>query len=74
MSQFISQYFDVNFMLDHFGTVFKAFTTLTLELFLISGILSLIWGLILSLLRRVDTEVFRRNRDTSPADSSDVMS
>ena len=53
MSQFISQYFDVNFMLDHFGTVFKAFTTLTLELFLISGILSLIWGLILSLLRQV---------------------
>ena len=30
MSQFISQYFDVNFMVDHFGTVFKAFTTLTL--------------------------------------------
>jgi polar amino acid transport system permease protein len=53
MSQFISQYFDVNFMADHFSTVFTAFVTLTLELFLISGILSLIWGLILSLLRQV---------------------
>ncbi len=53
MSQFISQYFDINFMADHFSTVFKAFTTMTLELFLISGILSLIWGLILSLLRQV---------------------
>jgi polar amino acid transport system permease protein len=53
MSQFISQYFDINFMADHFSTVFTAFVTLTLELFLISGILSLIWGLILSLLRQV---------------------
>jgi polar amino acid transport system permease protein len=52
MSQFISQYFDVNFMADHFDTVFKAFTTLTLELFLVGGLLSLIWGLILSLLRQ----------------------
>src|SRR5256885_11032378 len=53
MSQFIRQYFDVNFMDDHFSTVFTAFVTLTLELFLISGILSLIWGLLLSLLRQV---------------------
>jgi polar amino acid transport system permease protein len=53
MNQFLNQYFDVNFMLDHFSTVFTAFTTLTLELFVISGILSLIWGLILSLLRQV---------------------
>lgn len=52
MSQFISQYFDVHFMADHFSTVFTAFTTLTLELFVVSGILSLIWGLILSLLRQ----------------------
>jgi|EndMetStandDraft_7_1072992.scaffolds.fasta_scaffold36698_3 polar amino acid transport system permease protein len=57
MSQFISQYFDVNFMADHFSTVFTAFTTLTLELFLISGVLSLIWGLILSLLRQVPGKV-----------------
>jgi polar amino acid transport system permease protein len=53
MSQFFSQYFDVNFMIDHFGTVFKAFTTMTLELFFVGGVLSLIWGLILSLLRQV---------------------
>jgi polar amino acid transport system permease protein len=52
MSQFLSQYFDINFMISHFDQVFKAFTTLTLELFLVSGILSLIWGLILSLLRQ----------------------
>jgi polar amino acid transport system permease protein len=53
MSQFLSQYFDVNFMIDHFDTVFKAFTTMTLELFFVGGVLSLIWGLILSLLRQV---------------------
>lgn len=53
MSQFISQYFDVNFMINHFDQVFKAFTTLTLELFVVGGVLSLIWGLILSLLRQV---------------------
>src|SRR5919197_365205 len=53
MSQFLSQYFDVNFMIDHFDTVFKAFVTLTLELWIVAGILSLIWGLILALLRQV---------------------
>src|SRR4051812_46138010 len=57
MSQFLSQYFDVNFMIDHFDTVFKAFVTLTLELFLVGGVLSLIWGLILSLLRQVPGKV-----------------
>ena len=57
MSQFLSQYFDVNFMIDHFGTVFKAFTTMTLELFVISGILSLLWGLILSLLRHAPCKI-----------------
>src|SRR4051812_37838172 len=53
MSQFLNQYFDVNFMIDHFDKVFTAFTTLTLELFLVSGVLSLLWGLLLSLLRQV---------------------
>jgi polar amino acid transport system permease protein len=53
MSQFLNQYFDVNFMIDHFDKVFTAFTTLTLELFLVSGVLSLLWGLFLSLLRQV---------------------
>jgi polar amino acid transport system permease protein len=53
MSQFFSQYFDINFMIDHFDEVFKAFTSLTLLLFLISGVLSLLWGLVLSLFRQV---------------------
>lgn len=53
MSQFFSQYFDVNFMIDHFDKVFTAFTSLTIELFVISGVLSLIWGLILSLFRQI---------------------
>jgi polar amino acid transport system permease protein len=53
MSQFLNQYFDINFMIDHFDKVFSAFTSLTLELFVVSGVLSLIWGLILSLLRQV---------------------
>jgi len=57
MSQFLSQYFDVNFMIDHFDMVFKAFVTLTLELFLVGGVLSLICGLILSLLRQVPGKV-----------------
>jgi polar amino acid transport system permease protein len=52
MSQFFSQYFDVNFMVDHFSKMFTAFTSLTLELFLVAGVLSLIWGLVLSLLRQ----------------------
>jgi polar amino acid transport system permease protein len=53
MSQFLNQYFDVNFMSHHFSTVFTAFVTLTLELWLVSGILSLLWGLILSVLRQL---------------------
>jgi polar amino acid transport system permease protein len=57
MSQFLNQYFDVNFMIDHFDRVFTAFTTLTLELFLISGVLSLLWGLVLSLLRQAPGKV-----------------
>jgi polar amino acid transport system permease protein len=52
MQQFLNQYFDVNFMIDHFDKVFTAFYTLTLELFIVGGVLSLIWGLFLSLLRQ----------------------
>ena len=76
MSQFISQYFDVNFMADHFSTVFTAFTTLTLELFLISGVLSLIWGLILSLLRQVPGKVGRSDPVSrrSPTSTSSAAS
>jgi polar amino acid transport system permease protein len=52
MQQFLSQYFDLTFMQHHFSRVLDAFLTLTLELWLVAGILSLIWGLILSLLRQ----------------------
>ena len=53
MSQFLDQYFDLQFMGHHFSQVLEAFLTLTLELWLVSGILSLIWGLVLSLLRQL---------------------
>jgi polar amino acid transport system permease protein len=52
MSQFISQYFDVNFMLDHFDQVLSGFGT-TLKLWVVSGILALIWGLVLAVLRQL---------------------
>lgn len=52
MSQFIDQYFDVNFMAKHFDKVFTAFLSLTVELFVVAGVLSLIWGLVLALLRQ----------------------
>jgi len=53
MSQFINQFFDVNFMINHFGDVWHAFITYTIPLWLISGALALIWGLILAMLRQV---------------------
>jgi polar amino acid transport system permease protein len=53
MSQFINQYFDVNFMLNHFNPVFTAFWKYTIPLWLISGALALIWGLILATLRQI---------------------
>src|SRR5262245_14850785 len=51
MSQFIDQYFDVNFMLNHFDQVFKGFEQ-TILLWAVAGALSLIWGLVLALLRQ----------------------
>jgi polar amino acid transport system permease protein len=53
MSQFINQYFDINFMLNHFNPVFTAFWKYTIPLWLISGALALIWGLILAMLRQI---------------------
>ena len=74
MSQFIGQYFDINFMGDHFSTVFTAFW-LTLQLSLISGVLSLIWGLILSLLRQVPGSSGRRSAvSRSPTSTSSAAS
>jgi polar amino acid transport system permease protein len=53
MDQFINQYFDVSFMWQHFDKVLHAFLAFTLELWLVSGVLALLWGLLLSLLRQL---------------------
>ena len=51
MSQFINQYFDFDFMAKHFDQVLSGFGT-TMLLWVVSGVLALIWGLVLSLLRQ----------------------
>jgi polar amino acid transport system permease protein len=51
MSQFLDQYFDINFMIKHFDQVLNGFGT-TMLLWVISGVLALIWGLVLALLRQ----------------------
>jgi polar amino acid transport system permease protein len=51
MSQFLNQYFDFNFMLDHFDKVLGGFGT-TMLLWAVSGALALMWGLGLALLRQ----------------------
>jgi polar amino acid transport system permease protein len=51
MDQFFSQYFDISFMAKHFDQVLSGFGT-TMLLWAVSGVLALIWGLILSLLRQ----------------------
>ncbi len=52
MHEIINQYFDLSQMSKHFGEVFKGFV-ITLELSVIAGALSLLWGLALSLLRQL---------------------
>jgi polar amino acid transport system permease protein len=51
MQQFIDQYFDVNFMLDHFDQVLTGFGK-TMLLWVVSSFFALMWGLVLSLLRQ----------------------
>jgi polar amino acid transport system permease protein len=51
MSVFFHQYFDLNIIGDNFTFVLKGFGQ-TLELSILSGILALFWGLILSLMRQ----------------------
>jgi len=51
MSVFFHQYFDLNIIGDNFTFVLRGFGQ-TLELSIVSGILALFWGLILSLLRQ----------------------
>ncbi len=51
MSQFFSQYFDFNFISHHFSQVLDGFST-TLQLWAVSGVLALAWGLMLAVLRQ----------------------
>jgi polar amino acid transport system permease protein len=51
MSVFFHQFFDVNFMLGHFGEVLEGFW-LTIQIWFVAAILALIWGLILALMRQ----------------------
>src|SRR5215218_8594605 len=57
MDQFLSQYFDFNFMFDHFDKVLDGFGH-TLLLWAVAGALSLVWGLVLSLLRQLPGKPF----------------
>jgi polar amino acid transport system permease protein len=52
MNEIINQYFDLSEMSKHFDEVLHGFA-ITLELSIIAGVLALVWGLILSLLRQL---------------------
>jgi len=52
MQEILNQYFDLTIMGDHFGEVLEAFW-INVQLFLVAGALSLVWGLILALLRQL---------------------
>lgn len=52
MSVFFHQYFDWSIISDNFGFVLEGFGQ-TLELSIVAGVLSLMWGLLLSLLRQM---------------------
>jgi polar amino acid transport system permease protein len=52
MQEFINQFFDVGFMLDHFDEVLEGFW-INLQLFAVAAILALAWGLVLALLRQL---------------------
>jgi polar amino acid transport system permease protein len=57
MQEFLNQFFDVGFMVDHFDEVLEGFW-ITIQLSVISGILALIWGLILATLRQLPGKGF----------------
>ncbi|HYH53857.1 MAG TPA: amino acid ABC transporter permease [Solirubrobacterales bacterium] len=57
MQEFINQFFDVGFMVDHFDEVLEGFWV-TIQLSVLSGILALIWGLILATLRQLPGKGF----------------
>lgn len=52
MSEFFHQYFDFNYMGEHFGEVLEAFLQ-NLLIFAVVAVLALTWGLILALLRQL---------------------
>lgn len=57
MQELINQYFDIGFMADHFDEVLEGFW-FTIQLSIVAGILSLIWGLILAQLRQLPGRAF----------------
>jgi polar amino acid transport system permease protein len=57
MQEFINQFFDVGFMVDHFDEVLEGFWV-TIQLSVLSGVLALIWGLILATLRQLPGKGF----------------
>lgn len=57
MQELINQYFDVGFMVDHFDEVLEGFW-LTVQLSIVAGVLSLIWGLVLAQLRQIPGRAF----------------
>lgn len=57
MQELINQYFDIGFMADHFDEVLDGFW-FTIQLSIVAGILSLIWGLILAQLRQLPGRAF----------------
>ncbi|MFM9042585.1 MAG: amino acid ABC transporter permease, partial [bacterium] len=52
MDVIIQQYFDLTIIGENFGLVLKGFWE-TIQLSIIGGILSLIWGLVLALIRQL---------------------
>jgi polar amino acid transport system permease protein len=52
MQEFINQFFDVGFMVEHFDEVFEGFLV-SLQLFAVAAVIGLLWGLVLALLRQL---------------------
>jgi polar amino acid transport system permease protein len=57
MQEFFNQFFDVGFMVDHFGEVLDGFWK-NLLVFAVAGVLALAWGLALALLRQLPGKKF----------------
>jgi polar amino acid transport system permease protein len=58
MDVFIDQYFDLDIMRDNFGYVLEGFW-MTIQIALVAGALSLVWGLVLALLRAAPGAPFK---------------